>query len=325
MQTLEGIGNRIALVGPTASGKTAVAIQLAVRLGAEIISADSMQVYRHMNIGTAKPTAEERRQATFHAIDVADPDQGWTLTDYQQLGEEVCRSLIARGRAPLIAGGTGLYVRALTTVLDIPTAPPDEAFRARLREFAETNGNAALLARVAAIDPDTAARLHVNDIGRQIRALEVHAASGRTLTDLHAENRARQPEEQPSLFGLNFADRALLYQRIDDRVDQMLEEGLLDEVRGLLARSYSAALKPMQSLGYRHMTAALAGDMSFSLAVAAMKQDTRRFARRQLIWFRGDPRIHWILADGKGAAQVADEILNHIQTQRQHKGDFASQ
>ena len=319
------MADRIALVGPTASGKTAVSIRLSVRLGGEIVSADSMQVYRHMDIGTAKPTPEERRRAAFHGIDVADPDQEWTLADYQRLGDEACRAIAARGNVPLIVGGTGLYVRSLTTVLDIPTAPPDEAFRAQWREFAETNGNAALLARVAAIDPETAARLHVNDIGRQIRALEVHAASGRSLTDLHTENRARQPQEQPLVFGLNFAERAALYGRIDDRVDQMLEGGLLDEVRGLLASGYPATLKPMRSLGYRHMTAALTGDMSFGLAVAAMKQDTRRFARRQLIWFRGDPRVQWVPADGKGAEQIADEIAARIQVLRQHKGEIASQ
>ena len=325
MQTPEGLGDRIALVGPTAAGKTAVGIHLAAHLGAEIVSADSMQVYRHMDIGTAKPTAEERRQAAFHAIDAADPDEDWTLTDHQSLGDEACRAIMGREKVPLIVGGTGLYVRALTTVLEVPTAPPDEALRAQLREFAETNGNAALLARVAAIDPETAMRLHVNDIGRQIRALEVHAVGGRTLTELHAENRARQPQEQPLLFGLNFADRALLYRRIDDRVDQMLAEGLLDEVRGLLARGYYAALKSMQSLGYRHMTAFLASEMSLDLTVALIKQDTRRFARRQLIWFRGDPRVQWISADGKPAEQIADEIYAQLQVLRQHKGEIASQ
>ena len=329
MQTPRGLGDRIALVGPTASGKTAVGIHLAARLGAEIVSADSMQVYRQMDIGTAKPTAEERRQAIFHAIDVADPDQEWTLNDYQRLGNESCCAVAARGQVPLIVGGTGLYVRALTTILDIPIAPPDGEFRARWHEFAETNGNAALLARVAEVDPETAARLHVNDTGRQIRALEVHAASGRTLTELHAENRARQPpafdKAQPLLFGLNFTDRALLYRCIDDRVNQMLGEGLLDEVRGLVGRGYSAALKPMRSLGYRHMTAHLLGETSLDLAVAAMKQDTRHFARRQLIWFRGDARVRWVQADGKTAAQIADEIWAQIQTQRQNKGDSASQ
>ena len=327
-QTPGGIRDRIALVGPTASGKTAVGIHLAARLGAEIVSADSMQVYRHMDIGTAKPTAEERRQAAFHAIDVADPDQDWTLNDHQRLGDEACRAIAARGHVPLIVGGTGLYVRALTTVLDIPIAPPDEAFRARWREFAETNGNAALLARVAEIDPETAVRLHINDIGRQIRALEVHAATGRTMTELHTENRARQPavfnQRQPSLFGLNFADREQLYRRIDARADQMLGEGLLDEVRGLRTRGYSASLKPMQSLGYRHMTAFLAGELSLDLAIAAMKQDTRRFAKRQLIWFRSDARVQWVEADGRPAAQIADEIYAHIQVLRQHKRDIAS-
>ena len=321
----EGFNDRIAQVGPTASGKTAVGIHLVQRLGGEIVSADSMQVYRQMDIGTAKPTVEERQHAVFHAVDVADPDQVWTLNDYQRLGNEACRTIRERGRVPLIVGGTGLYVRALTTFLDIPVAPPDEAFRVRWREFAETNGNAALLARVAEIDPETAARLHVNDTGRQIRALEVHAASGRTLTELHAENRARQPAEQPLLFGLNFTNRALLYRRIDARVDQMLAEGLLDEVRGLRARGYSAALKPMQSLGYRHMAAFLAGEMSLELAVAAMKQDTRHFARRQLIWFRGDARVHWFLADDKSAEQIADEIYTHIQVLWQHKGKVATQ
>ena len=323
-QTPGGIEDRIALVGPTASGKTAVGIHLAARLAGEIVSADSMQVYRHMDIGTAKPTTEERRQAAFHALDVTDPDQDWTLADYQRLGDEACRAIASRGHVPLIVGGTGLYVRALTTVLDIPVAPPDEDFRARWRDFARANGNAALLARLAEVDPETAARLHVNDIGRQIRALEVHAATGRTLTDLHAENRARQPEQQPLLFGLNFANRDTLYQRMDARADQMLGEGLLDEVGGLLARGYSALLKPMQSLGYRHIAAHLAGELSLESSVVAMKQDTRRFAKRQLIWFRGDARVQWVEADGRPAAQIADEIYAHIQVLRQHKGDIAS-
>lgn len=319
-----GLAERIALVGPTASGKTVVGIHLAARLGAEIVSADSMQVYRQMDIGTAKPTLDEQQAAVFHAINVADPDQEWTLADYQRLGDAACWGIAARGQMPLIVGGTGLYVRALTTRLDIPIAPPNEAFRARWREFAATSGNAALLAEVARIDPDTAARLHVNDIGRQIRALEVYSATGQTLTQLHAENRARQSEEAPLLFGLAFTDRERLYERIDSRVDQMLDAGLLDEVRGLRERGYSAALKPMQSLGYRHMTAFLAGETDWEAAVATMKQDTRRFAKRQMIWFRGDKRVHWVAADGKSAEQLADEIFEFITTQ-QRQGDHAPQ
>ena len=178
-QTPGELKDRIALVGPTASGKTAVGVLLAQRLGAEIVSADSMQVYRHMDVGTAKPTPSERRQAVFHAVDVANPDEAWTLADYQRLGELACSEIVGRGSVPLIVGGTGLYVRALTTLLDIPVAPPNEELRAQWRDFALANGNAALLAEVARVDPETAARLHVNDVGRQIRALEVFEATGR--------------------------------------------------------------------------------------------------------------------------------------------------
>ena len=311
-----GLGERIALVGPTAVGKTAVGIILARRLDAEIVSADSMQVYREMDIGTAKPTLEEQSQTVFHAINVASPDDEWTLANYQQLGENVCPQIAARGRVPLIVGGTGLYVRALTTRLDIPIAPPNEELRIYWREFAKTNGNAALLSELAKVDPESAARLHVNDIGRQIRALEVYAATGQTLTTLHTENRARQMGPSPLLYGLHFVDRSLLYARIDARVDQMLAEGLLDEVKSLLGQGYGAHLKPMQSLGYRHMTAYLAGDMDWETAVATMKQDTRRFSKRQLIWFRGDKRVHWVTADSKTTEQLADEIWESIHNEQ---------
>ena len=301
--------NRIALVGPTASGKTAVGIHLAARLGAEIVSADSMQVYRGMDIGTAKPTPEEQAQAVFHAINAADPDEEWTLADFQRLGEAACSEIAGRGQVPLIVGGTGLYVRALTTDLDIPAAPPNDALRAKWRLFAQENGNAALLAEVARTDPETAARLHINDVGRQIRALEVYAATGRTLSALHAENRARQSSEDPLLFGLRFYRREALYERIHRRVDQMLADGFVSEVQGLLAHGYSADLKPMQSLGYRQITAHLAGRAALDAAVAEIKQETRRFSKRQMIWFRGDPRVRWLDADGKASEQLADEIF----------------
>ena len=308
-----GLKDRIALVGPTAAGKTAVGILLAERLGAEIVSADSMQVYRRMDIGTAKPTAEEQRQAIFHAVNVADPDDEWTLADFQELGERACADIAGRGRVPLLVGGTGLYVRALTTLLDIPAAPPDDALRRQWREFAETNGNSALLAEVARMDPQTAARLHVNDIGRQIRALEVYAATGRTLTELHAENRARQASAgSPLLFGLHFGDRERLNARINLRVDQMLADGFLGEVQHLLEAGYAADLKPMQALGYRHLTAFLRGDCDWNTAVETLKQDTRRFAKRQMIWFRGDPRVQWLEADGQDAESLADQIAECI-------------
>ena len=320
-ETPGGLKDRIALVGPTASGKTAVGVLLAQRLGTEIVSADSMQVYRHMDVGTAKPTPQERREAGFHAVDVANPDEEWTLADFQRLGDSACHDIARRGRMPLIVGGTGLYVRALTTRLDIPVAPPNEALRARWREFAETNGNEALLADLARVDPETAARLHVNDVGRQIRALEVFAATGQTMTELHTENRARQSGVSPLVFGLNYANREALYARIDSRVDQMVSAGLVDEVRGLLAGGYSRGLKPMQSLGYRHVTAYLAGEADLPATIHTMKQDTRRFAKRQLVWFRGDTRVRWMMADGKTPSELADGIWNTIQAERWGKRD----
>lgn len=317
-----GLGRRIALVGPTASGKTAVGIHLAQRWNAEIISADSMQVYRLMDIGTAKPTPDEQKEAVFHAIDVVDPDQEWTLADYQRLGESAFQEIATRGLVPLLVGGTGLYIRALTTRLDIPSAPPDEEFRRRWREFANTNGNASLLAEVARVDPKTADRLHVNDIGRQIRALEVWEATGQTLTELHAENQSRQSrDESLLLFGLHFEDREILYRRIECRVDEMLRAGLLDEVRGLLENGYVSSLKPMLSLGYRHMLEFLAGRWDWDKAVAEMKQDTRRFAKRQMIWFRGDRRIHWVSADEKSAEQLAEEICEAVESYGDAKKD----
>ena len=281
-----------------------------------------MQVYRHMDIGTAKPTPDEQKQAIFHGIDVVDPDQDWTLADYQRLGESACQEIAGRGRVPLIVGGTGLYIRALTTRLEIPSAPPDEDLRVRWREFAKTNGNAALLVEVARVDPKTAERLHVNDIGRQIRALEVWEATGRTLTDLHAENQSRHSQnESPQLFGLHFADRGMLYERIDSRVEQMLRAGLLEEVRSLIDTGYDASLKPMLSLGYRHILEFLAGRWDWETAVAAMKQDTRRFSKRQMIWFRGDRRIHWIMADDKSAEQLAEEIWKAAESYGDAKED----
>ncbi len=298
----------VAIVGPTASGKTAVALDLARRLPIEIISADSMQVYRRLDIGTAKPTAHERAQTPFHAVDVAEPDQEWTLADFQALGEAAIPDIAGRDHLPLIVGGTGLYVRALTTRLDIPDAPPNEEERLHWRRLAETEGNPALQAVLALVDPEVARRIHGNDIGRMVRALEVYAATGVPLSEWHARNRARGMDTGTRLFGLTYRDRETLYGHIDARVDQMLAEGFLDEVRGLLTVGYGRDLKPMQALGYRHLSAYLAGEWAWEVAVEELKRDTRRFAKRQLIWFRADPRIHWLEADGKTPAQLADEI-----------------
>lgn len=304
---------RVALVGPTAVGKTAVGVALAQILGAEIVSADSMQVYRHMDIGTAKPTPAERAQAVFHGVDVVEPDQEWTLADFQRLGEAACAQIARRGRVPLIVGGTGLYVRALTTRLDIPETPPNEEFRARWQQIATERGNEFVQNELRRVDPVSAARIHVNDVKRLIRALEVREATGVPLSEWHRRNQAETSRLNVRLFGLNFVDRRRLYQRIENRVDGMLTAGMLDEVRGLLARGYERDLRPMQSLGYRQISTFLAGELGWEDAVAQTKQETRHFARRQLIWFRADRRIHWLDADGKTVEELAGEVAVRLQ------------
>jgi tRNA dimethylallyltransferase len=310
---------RIAIVGPTAIGKTAVGIQIAQELGTEIISADSMQVYRKFDIGTAKPTAAELAQVRFHGIDVADPAQEWTLADFQRLGETACDALAALGSAPLIVGGTGLYVRALTTDLDIPRTAPDEAFRARWRAIAEGQGNEHVRQALARVDPAAASRIHVNDIGRLIRALEVYEATGVSLSEWHLRNQAQAQTKNVRLFGLNFADRRHLYERIEIRVDQMMVAGFLGEVRDLLAAGYGRDLKPMQSRGYKQLVAHLHDELTLEDAIGQIKQETRHYARRQLIWFRADSRIHWLEAADKTSADLAREIQTRLATAQPHE------
>ena len=235
------------------------------------------------------------------AVDVADPDAGMDAGRFSGPGR--ARGCRDHGAGPPDADRRGhgtLHPRA-DDQLDIPEVPPDEDARARWRALAETQGNPALQAALAQVDPVAAARIHGNDVRRMVRALEVHAATGVPLSEWHARNRAQATDDDTPLFGLNFADRETLYARIEARVDQMLADGFLDEVRGLLDAGYGRGLKPMQSLGYRHLAAYLAGEWDWETAVAELKRDTRRFAKRQLIWFRADPRIHWLSADGKTA------------------------
>lgn len=317
--TLSRLPARIALVGPTAASKTAVAIALSKQLPLELISADSMQVYRHMDIGTAKPTSEEQAAARFHLIDVVNPDESWTLSDFQREGTLKCEEIAARNNTPLIVGGTGLYSRALTEDLRIPITPPNEELREKWRKISEEFGTHTLYAAVLGIDPEAAARIHINDAKRLIRVLEVFEYQGRTISELHAENRDHAEKQDVLLFGLNFADRDLLYSRINKRVEVMMEQGFLREVEELLASGYSPELNPMQSLGYRHLSQVLLGNMKLDDAVDLLKRDTRHFARRQLIWFRADQRIRWIEMDSLTTEEAAENICSVIMEARSEK------
>ncbi|NMX24212.1 tRNA (adenosine(37)-N6)-dimethylallyltransferase MiaA [Dissulfurirhabdus thermomarina] len=290
----------VALVGPTAVGKTALSLRLARELHAEIVSVDSVQVYRGLDVGSAKPTAAERAEVPHHLIDVADPDEPFDAADFARRAAGVIRAVRARGRNVLLVGGTGLYLRALLRGL-APCPGRHPALRAQLRRAGERFGTAALHGWLRDVDPAAAARIAPNDLVRVIRALEVYALTRSPLSAHHARARGRPAALPYRIFGL-IRPRQELDARIDRRVDQMIAEGLLDETRALLARGYRPDLGPLQSLGYRHMIRYLRGERNWEQAVAEMKRDTRRYARRQLTWFRGEPVWRWVHPDAAARA-----------------------
>lgn len=280
----------LAIVGPTAVGKTALSIELARRVDGEIVSADSRQIYRAMDIGTAKATPEEQAAAPHHLIDVVDPDEELTLAHYRRLAAEAIAEITARGRLPILVGGTGLYVRAVLEGWTVPEVPPQPELRRELEAWAEREGHEALHQRLAEVDPAAAARIDARNVRRVIRALEVYHATGEPISALQ---RKEPPAYHVFTIGLTMA-RPDLYRRIDERVDRMVAAGLVAEVRALLARGYSLELPAMSGLGYRQIGQHLRGEVSLEEAVALIKRHTRRFVRQQYNWFRlSDPSIHW--------------------------------
>ncbi|MFQ5811068.1 MAG: tRNA (adenosine(37)-N6)-dimethylallyltransferase MiaA [Armatimonadota bacterium] len=298
----------LCIVGPTATGKTEIAIDVARRLGGEIVSADSMQIYRRMDIGTAKPTAAEREQAAFHLIDFVEPDQPYSVQQYQGAAEAAIRSIHQRGALPILCGGTGLYVSAVLDHYVFPPGDGTEGIREQLEEDARRHGPQALHRRLHEIDPDTAARTSPQDIKRVIRALEVFALTGEAISRAASVDPHSEMQYTVAVFGISMP-RAGLYHRIEQRVDAMMDAGLLDEVAGLLRDGYGRHLQAMQAIGYRQLAAHLAGETSLSDGVAAVKRDTRRYAKRQLTWLRRDERVRWIdVLQHGGAQEVAGAI-----------------
>ena len=280
----------IVVVGPTAVGKTETSIRLAEPLGGEVVSADSRQIYRHMDIGTAKPTPDQRAHIPHHLIDVIEPDQAYSLAQYQAAACAAIDDIFARGRQPLLVGGSGLYIRAVTEGLRIPGVPPDAGLRAELEARAAREGKLALYAELQAIDPEAAARIDARNVRRTIRALEVYRLSGQRFSEL---GRSQPPPYRILTIGLSLPRRAV-YARIDARVDAMIAAGLVEETRQLAAH-YAWSLPSMSGLGYRQIGTYLRGECSLEAAIAAIKRDTRRFVRRQANWFRpGDSRILWM-------------------------------
>ncbi len=280
----------IVIVGPTGVGKTAVAVRLARAFDGEIVSADSRQIYRYMDIGTAKPTAEERAQARHHLIDVVNPDQMLTLAEYQELAREAIADIATRGRVPFLVGGTGLYVRAVAEGWTVPRVAPDPVLRQLLLERAEREGAGSLYAELQAVDPVAAARIDPNNVRRLVRALEVYHTSGEPIS---SQQRRQPPPYDEFWIGLTMP-RSELYARVDARIERMVAQGWVAEVEDLLARGYGLDLPALSALGYREIGAYVRGEVSLAEAVALIKRHTRRFIRHQYAWFGlQDPRLHW--------------------------------
>ncbi|MEZ4511937.1 MAG: tRNA (adenosine(37)-N6)-dimethylallyltransferase MiaA [Chloroflexota bacterium] len=294
----------LVLVGQTAVGKTALSLRLAQQFGGEIISADSRLFYRGMDIGTAKPTAVERALVPHHLIDLCAPDETVTLGTYQQLAYGVIEWVGKNGRLPLLVGGTGQYVQAVVEGWGIPRVAPQPA----LRQALEALGGDELARWLAALDPEAAAKIDPRNVRRVIRALEVTLVAGRPISDIQRKN---PPPYNICLIGLH-RERESLYRRIDARVDQMMADGLLDEVAGLLAQGYDEPLAAMSGLGYRQLLAHLRGELSLAEAVARIKFETHRFARQQATWFRrDDPKIAWFNMDGAGVETAVLDYVAH--------------
>jgi len=281
----------IVICGPTGVGKTGTAIILAKHFGGEIIGADSIQIYRHMNIGTAKPTKEERVDVAHHMVDIKDPDETYDAGTFSEEALKKIKELELNGVLPFVVGGTGLYIKALIFGLS-RKVPADPSILHRLKREAKDRGPAVLYRRLKEKDPHAAGKIHPNDMFRIVRALEVYETTGKPISSYHTTHGFRETRLNPLTIGLK-VDRKLLYERINVRVDKMICDGLLDEVKALLSMGYGPGLKSMQSIGYRQMIDYLEGRASFDDAVQILKRDTRRYAKRQLTWFTSVKGIKW--------------------------------
>lgn len=313
----------IAIVGPTAVGKTKAAVRVCQALGGEVVSMDSMQVYKGMDIGTAKPDEAERGGVAHHLLDVLSPQEAsFTVAQYRELAQKSIEDIRERGKLPVLAGGTGLYLNALTRPMNLAQADGNEALRHEMRCLAETaQGRRALYERLAQVDPQTAARLHENDVRRVIRALEVYDTTGKTMSEYHAADSQAEGLYDVLAYGLTMP-REALYARINARVDEMLHQGLEQEVRTLL----ESGLLPekdgaLQAIGYKEIARYLCGEISRSQAAEEIKINSRRYAKRQMTWFRRDERIRWFdvsaYADFEALVRDLIQIIEHNLSDRQ--------
>jgi tRNA dimethylallyltransferase len=295
----------VIILGPTAVGKSEVAFEFARSMDAEIVNADSQLVYRYMDIGTGKPSVEERERVRHHLVDIINPDEEFNAAIFRHLATAAIADIQIRGKQVVLCGGSGLYVKALTQGLFTGPAQ-DLAIRARLNAEADRAGLAALYRRLERVDPQAMSRIHPNDQQRIVRALEVFELTGRAISDWQKEHAFAESLFETLKIGLE-RERAELYERINERCDRMMADGLMDEVHALLNKGYGFDLKPLQTIGYRHMGLVIRGEASAEEALALMKRDTRRLAKQQLTWFRGDHDIQWFHPDKKKEIRAAIE------------------
>lgn len=283
----------LVVTGPTATGKTALSVELAKKLDGEIVSADSMQIYRGMDIGTAKVTKAEMQNIPHHMIDIADPSEDYSVSRYVEEADAAVRGILSRGRLPIVAGGTNLYIDSLIAGLDFAEKAEDAALRESLNKQYDDMGGEAMLEHLRGFDPERAAKLHPADKRRIVRAVEIYILTGETITRHDEETKKRPKRYDAVKIALTFADRAVLYDRINARVDKMVSDGLFDEVKGLLDSGLSQESTSMQAIGYKEPAAYFRGEMSRDAAIELIKLSSRRYAKRQLTWLRRDDSIHW--------------------------------
>jgi len=283
----------LVIAGPTAAGKTAAAMAVTKAIGGEIVSADSMQIYRRMDIGTAKPTPQEQHQTAFHLIDIVDPDEDYNVALFQQDAQRAIVDIHRRGLLPILCGGTGLYIQAVVEHFDFPPGPRDERTRQRLEEEAAELGTEKMHHRLREVDPEAAARIEPQDLRRIVRALEVYELTGQPLSQQQGVDETA-PVKYNTLSYVLACPRALLYERIERRVDEMMKRGWLGEVQGLLSAGYHRHLQSMQAIGYRHLLTYLEKGTDLDNTVADIKRDIRQFAKRQLTWFRNRTNSDWL-------------------------------
>lgn len=304
--------NVLVITGPTATGKTALSVALAKKLNGEIVSADSMQIYRGMDIGTAKVTTEEMAGIPHHLIDVAEPTENFSVSRYVDLASSSCDDILSRGKVPVIVGGTGLYVDSLLSGRTFAERSPEENdVRQKLNEEYESLGAAVLWDRLKSIDPERAEKLSPNDKKRIVRALEIYQLTGKTISQHDKETRRLPPRYRSLRFALDFNDREVLYQRINDRVDTMVENGLFEEVDLLLKKGLSPECTAMQAIGYKEPAMALRGTITREDAIEQIKKESRRYAKRQLTWLRRDPDLQWIRWETAPNISEAVDFCSH--------------